>query len=379
MQLEIKNFGGFRDKIVEFDAPSVITLPNGYGKTTIINAFVFVLTGKALSGFEARNVDTPADEPTVVTLSGYLPVKVRRVLASDGGTNLYVDSFYMAQNAFAERYPVDFMVACANVNLLTNPDLSSEKLRKLLSITGAMQTDRSDELRKEQKELREKRRQAEPYALSNIVIPTHVIAPLSESEELFVTDYEKHSDTIRKGVETACPTCGRGYDADKVKAQRKSLLVAKTFVDAHAKEYDRLHRQECDFREEQIKIADAKRLANTAKRARADVVRFDERLAQIEIELREADARAVSSVLPDGVEIKTERTTKTGKSSSACTLTHNGVPLKSVNRGERIKICIELLQQAITRMQGRYVILVDNAECVQGLEHYDNVVQFKVG
>lgn len=381
MQLEIKNFGGFTYHSVRIDVPSRVVLPNNGGKTTIINAYVFALSGKGLSGFECRNVNAPANEPTEVILQGFIPEgSIRRTLSPDGGTELYVDGNYTTQSAFAARYPIEFICACANVNLLTNPDLSSEKLRKLLAVSGAIDNGRSAELRAEQARVRALRRNAEGYALSNVVIPTHQTEPLTTSAEIFLADYERYADRIRRGVETACRLCGRDYSDDVVKSQQKELETAKHFVETYRDEYERIQLQQTRFEAESVAIADAQRLLDKAKQARGDLQAYDKRLAEIENELRVADAEAIGRALPEGVKVIVDKTTRTGKTSSVCTLTYNDVPLKSVNRGARIKICIELLRLAMMRNADTdWPILVDNAESVQGLDQYTNVVQFIVG
>ncbi|MBQ2034061.1 MAG: hypothetical protein II217_06760, partial [Alistipes sp.] len=65
----------------------------------------------------------------------------------------------------------------------------------------------------------------------------------------------------------------------------------------------------------------------------------------------------------------------------AVKVSYEGPKRKSVNRGRRIRLCIELLDRARTNKgQARIPILVDNAESVQGIEEaFDNVIQFKVG
>ena len=133
------------------------------------------------------------------------------------------------------------------------------------------------------------------------------------------------------------------------------------------------------YNEEQQRIADAKRMVEASKRARDNVRELERRIAETEAEIREADRRAVQAELPEGWALVTDKTLKTGRTTGTFTLTYNGVPLKSVNRASRVKLCITLLSSArASRGMDEFPIIVDNAESVQNVDT-PNVVLLRVG
>lgn len=384
MKLTLKNFGGFgANYVTELYPNTTVVRPNQSGKTTIINAYVFAISGKTLGGFEARHVYADPDDVTEVLLEGLIDQPIRRVLSLSGGTTLYVGGDVKTQKEFAEMFDVDLAVACANVNVLTEASLTTEQLRKLLVSADLIDGDESAELRKEQKRLREARRQAEGYTGASIAVPMRECEPLTASEIHLKEMYEHANATLVRGITEKCRCCKRPLDADIIAEQRADYETAEEYCRIYREEYTRLLQKKADYEREEEKIRDAERLVDRVRQARADVQTYTAQLAELDEKIRLLDERAMrnAEALPNGVAIITEQITKTGKSTPTCTLTYNGVPLKSVNRGRRIRLCIELLDRARTnKEQARIPILVDNAESVQGIEEaFDNVIQFKVG
>jgi DNA repair exonuclease SbcCD ATPase subunit len=384
MKLTLKNFGGFGDSYVtELFRDTTVVRPNQSGKTTIVNAYVFAISGKTLGGFEARHVYADPDDVTEVILEGLIDQPIRRVLSLSGGTTLYVGGNVKTQKEFAEMFDVDLAVACANVNVLTEASLTTEQLRKLLISANLIDGDESAELRKEQKRVREARRQAEGYAAASIAVPARTCEPLTLAETRLKEEFERSSALLTRGVDTTCRTCKRPLPAKIVEERQHEYDTAEEYVRMYRDEYTRILQRVAEYEREDVAIRDAERLVERARQARADVQTYTIKLAELDEKLRELDERAMANAkaLPEGVAIVTEQITKTGKLTPVCTLTYNGVPLKSVNRGRRIRLCIELLDRArATKGQQRIPILVDNAESVQGIEEaFDNVIQFKVG
>lgn len=384
MKLTLKNFGGFGAQYVTDLYPNTsVVRPNQTGKTTIINAYVFAISGKTLGGFEARHVYADPDDVTEVILEGLIDQPIRRVLSLSGGTTLYVGGNVKTQKEFSETFDVELAVACANVNVLTEASLTTEQLRKLLVAADLIDGEESAELRKEQKRVRDARRQAEGYAAASIAVPLRTCEPLTASEIHLKELFEHASATLTKGVKTVCPACKRQLDAEAIAKQQEDFDSAQEYHRTYLEEYTRLLQKKADYDREDEAIRDAERLVERARQARADVQAYTAQLAELDERVRELDERIMekAKALPDDVAVITEQTTKTGKTTSVCLLTYKGVPLKSVNRGRRIRLCIELLDRARTN-KGlvRIPILVDNAESVQGIEEdFDNVIQFKVG
>lgn len=389
MLLTMYDFGGYDAVKVDLANHSQRkSAPNGAGKTTIANAYVFALSGKTLQGFTARRVGASPDRLTDVRLSDFEPlngVRVRRTLDAQGKTALYLNDEVKTQSDLDEllggKDVREFAVACADANVLTSQTLTSEQLRKLLIATDLMNVGESAELRRKQKDLRAKRKYAEAYAITNVIVPARKCEPLTDAETFMKGQFEKMNVDMLAGVKCACPTCGHPYSDEAIARRRAVFNEAKTFCEMHNDEYMRILEKKADYDRETTAINDAQRLVDAATQARKDVQRYDAELAEIDAQIRDADTKAVRASLPAGVEIVTERVPKVGTASSACTLTYNGVPLKSVNRGMRIALCVQMLDTARTNKGlQRFPIIVDNAECVDAdaLVGYDFCIELAV-
>jgi hypothetical protein len=166
-----------------------------------------------------------------------------------------------------------------------------------------------------------------------------------------------------------------------VREQTESRADALEHLEGMQSERTRIESKRDAYETESVAISDAERLIATAITARKRVIQLDEIIARLLAQITENDARALRAELPEGVEVITERVSKTGAVSNVCTLTYNGVPLKSVNRAKRVEICVRLLAAARAKagMQDVASIIIDNAESVQGLDDVPNVIRFTVG
>ena len=384
MHLEIENFAGFSGlHCVPLESA---TVPNGGGKTTAVNAYIFALTGKVQTGFEP----IPAGcVPVSGVPIGTVQMKVRRhrvrrdVMPT--GTTLYVDGNVTTQSEFVrvmqgEGVDVEFAAACADVNVLTESGLTSDRLRKLLTLTGVIDDGETARLRRKLVSLRADRRTAEQYALSVVEVPLPTCEPLTQAEEEFLKRYDDATQTMNRGTLLTCPTCGRALPADRVRKIKFEYADACTVVTSGRAEAARILDKRTAYEEEQSRISRAQELAELCQKARNDIRIIDESIEAVERELLEADKASIRAVLPEGWEVITDKTAKTtGRTSNICTLTYKGVPLKSVNRAQRVKLCVELFDKArAARGMEDFPILVDNAESVQGIEQ-KNVVLFSVG
>lgn len=380
MLITLSNFAGAPDKSVPIETT---VAPNGAGKTTLVNAYYWALVGKTLDGFDVRPAGR-RDAVTSVTLSGFAGAEIRRTLTSKG-TTLYVNGDVVTQTdfvrAFMERgVDVEFAAACADVNALTSGNVTSEQLRKLLARAGVMDNGETDALRKTLSGLRASRADAERFAVLNVAIPTPTREPLTQAESEFAERYARDVMRVREGIVCRCPTCGHGYSADKVRKIRAEYYEACARMTENKGENERITEKLNAYKAEQDAIEEAQNAVARAQRARGVLIDLDEKIATIETQLREADKNAILADMPEGWSIETDKTFKTsGRTSSTCTLTYNGVPLKSVNRAERVRLVVELLDAARARkgMQA-FPIIVDNAESVQNI-YVPNVVRLSVG
>lgn len=390
MKLHLTNFGRFDKFTVDFESR---TWPNGAGKTTLINAYLFALTGRCLTGFQPRRVDAPDDETTGVTVEGWPAptIEVRRTLSPKGSTCLYLNGNLSTQAEFtdilAQRFgiPVDLVVACADANLLTDPALTAEQLRRLLVRASLVENDEATNLRRERDALRKARKTAEQYALTTVAVPARTVDPLTMAETDYMAragEYVATLNRIGPTLPTVCPTCGKQYTAAEIDAVRRERDAAAKAYQGMRAEVERITERLKAYNAETAAIEEAEAIISRASGARRRVQDIDEQMAALEEQIRAADAAAVRPALPDDVQIITETTAKTtGRTSSTCTLTYKGVPLKSVNRAKRVEICVRILETArvVTDTVDKIPIIIDNAESVQGLDDVRNVIRFTVG
>lgn len=383
MQVILDDFAAFRS------GPRVLPLrsgdlPNGSGKTTLVNAYYWALTGRTLNGFDVIPAGVGRQNvSTAVTLEGFAGLSIRRELTPKG-TQLYVNGHAVTQTDFVQAMmdkgvDVEFAAACADVNALADPQVTADQLRRVLVRADVMDNGEADQLRKTLRTLRADKETAERYALANVTIPVETCEPLTEAERVFLADYNRAVEIVDKGMECVCPTCKRAYTEERVREIKFAYSEACAAMTKNGPEAARITAKLDAYNEEQQCIADAKRMVEASKHARDNVRELERRIAETEVEIREADRRAVQAELPDGWQLVTDKTLKTGRTTGTFTLTYNGVPLKSVNRASRVKLCITLLSSArASRGMNEFPIIVDNAESVQNVDT-PNVVLLRVG
>lgn len=386
----VKQMNAILDDFAAFrGGPRVLSLQsktaeNGGGKTTLVNAYYWALTGRTLNGFDV--IPARADRQnvsTAVTLEGFAGLSLRRELTQKG-TQLYVNGHAVTQTDFVRAMmdkgvDVEFAAACADVNALADPQVTADQLRRVLVRADVMDNGEADQLRKTLRTLRADKETAERYALANVTIPVETCEPLNEAERVFLDAYNRSVEIVNKGMECVCPTCKRAYTAERVREIKFAYSEACAVMTSKRNEAARIAAKLDAYNEEQQRIADAKRMVEASKHARDNVRELERRIAETEAEIREADRRAVQAELPEGWALVTDKTLKTGRTTGTFTLTYNGVPLKSVNRAERVKLCISLLSSArASRGMDEFPIIVDNAESVQNVDT-PNVVLLRVG
>lgn len=389
MIITCQNFGGFQGSAnlsAYNNAPTVITMPNGGGKTTYINAYIFALTGRCLTGFSPRNTKAGENDITRVIMS-LGPYKINRILCSDG-TKLKVNDTPMTQKefevVFEKLYSVSvaFAAACANVNLLTDPSLTSEQVRNLLVCVDVLEKEGFTELKRRQQQLRAKLLQVTPYALCNVVEELPTIPKMDQSSSLFLRRFDEAEKAMASVPSNRCPTCGELYSPTTILRVQNEINEAKKFVSANLSRARELRDYRERYEADQRRVEESKRMVAQATEARADLVKMNAELQTIEDELQRMATTMVTTNLPEGVTISTNKVSKNGKTSATCTLSYMGVPLKSVNRAKRVEICVRLLDNARAAhgLRNALPILVDNAESVQAdFNNIPFIVLFKVG
>lgn len=379
MQLTLVNFGGFKGSHLHtFESR---TVPNGQGKTTMVNAYIFALSGRTLTGFEPEYKYKNEGEPTSVTLHHFLGLPpIRRTLGKNG-TTLYVGDDVATQADFvsvleSRGYSLDFILACANANALVSDSLNTEALRKLLAATDLVDGDDYKKIKKELTDTRKQLKAAEVAAQSNVVIPVETIQPLTKSEVEFNERFIKNKRIFDEGVQACCPACKRDFDQQTLDQLTRKFEVAESMIKGDREEFMRIVEKRALFEGEQQEIDLAKLAVKNAEKARKDVDRLKGCIEALERDIQTLDAEAIDVELPEGVTLITERVAKNGNVKAVCELEFAGIPIKTVNRAARMMILVDLLN--IVRKNKGVVdvpIIVDNAEAVEhDFNDIDNIV-----
>lgn len=388
IQITMINFGGCcgSETITLSRSGQTISMKNGHGKTTIVNAYIWALSGKTLQGFEAKHLckRTDNNEPTEVIITGLLPKPLKRVLKEQGGTlpmygGMPVNNKQVEAIIEEHLAPLDFVLACADLNALTDPALTPAQLRSLLYVCGALNESEGPQLRAQRAELAKKVKDYEKYALANVEVPARTKEPLSRIEEDLLYNADSKEREAQKEVVETCHVCGAKLDEFSVEHYKAKKAEAQAWLDDYAEEIERVRLKKRLWADEERELQHLTWLADNAKNARKQVITLQAQIEELDEKIREADARDVSSTLPEGLEVITEKARKAGTSATTCSLALHGVPLKSINRSARVKLLVDLLLNARVQNDCEHVpILVDNAESIDKLPKVLNVIWFTV-
>ena len=354
--------------------------PNGWGKTSLLNAYRFALTGRAPSGFEVRRVGAPASRQTSVTVRGFAGVTLRRVY-DEGRTTLYVDGDVTTQKAFEQFLderciPIELVEACADTGVLASPDLKAEQVRVLLSRAGVIESSAVDELRRRRLgRQRDRRGSLRTPALREQRQAPPQCPELTEAERLFERRYEAAAREAENKPQSHCPVCGQALSGAEIRRNLERYKRAVAFVcdKATNAEIERIRAKNEAYTQEQEQRRAAQLVRTRAAAARADYQRLRAEIVRVEQQITEAlDTRPLA--LPEGVTVDvTERGTYQ--------ITVGGVPLRSVNHAQRVALSVEMLAKAraAAGADDLVPIIVDNAESVQNtFEQWPNIIRFSV-
>lgn len=376
ININMVNFGPHTDVCEVLESKS---LPNGAGKTTLVNAYVWALTGRTLNGFEPRRLDAGPHAVTSVTIKTQSHTITR--YARPKGTSVFIG------NNPCEQKDVEllldggtaFAVACANVNMLADPGLTVDDLRKLLITADLMDGDAVKELRKKYATLIKELKTASEYAMLTVTVPVRTAEPITEAESEYMSSYAQYSKLATTYVKRECVTCGATLDENTYRKACADVFHAQLCVDDMRKEVERISAKLQAYDADTHAITIAENTIAAAKRARDRAAAIKTELVTIGEQLKSLDEEAVRAELPEGVQIITEKLLKNGNVQDTCQLTYKGVPLKSVNKAKRIEICVRILANAREKKGSNLPIIVDNAECVQGLQDVPNLIRLSVG
>lgn len=392
MEIRLQNFGKFIDSVFEFNThlnrPS-FTLRNGEGKTTIINGYLFAMTGKTINGFEPQNYYTKGVKTTAVSVFGFSGFsEIKRVIYPNGETALFIDDEMFKQTEFEEvctslGIDLKLLRACADINMLAESNVSVETLRSLLIVSDLMDGDELKELRKELKQVREKLAQAKQYALSNVVVPQRTVQELSVSEKEYIADYREviRELQILSNKTEYCECCKRRLPEKEILNREKRKKELEAYRETRIEEASRIGVLEEKYYSETQQIENAERIIQSAKKAREALKGLEEKEAEINKEIADLSKKDISSLLPAGVTLVTEKNLKNGKTQNCIELCYEGLPIRTVNRAKRIEICATILNGARTQKGLLYVIplLIDNAEALDEKLMIENVIYFYRG
>lgn len=357
---------------------------NGWGKTTLVNAYKWCLDGKTIDGFVARNSYANDEEYTSVIIEGFFGHKIERIYDHVNKANkITLDGMPVTQTEMyaaldVQGVDVPFAALCADANKLTSPSLDSADLRTFLTKVDLMDNDERSEVEKKLKGVRTLLKQAEAFSLNVVSIPAQTCQPPTPSDMDFKGEYEANLKHAQQELRDTCPVCGQSLppeDVDKLRRHKESAVANTTNANCIAR-YEALVLQQKQFDDEQSAISRARQILAQTTKAREDVLTYTKQVEDLQKRLIEIDKEAVKYALPEDVEIRMEAE---GKAKSVCALYYREIPLRSVNRAKRIDLCVQMLDTTRTRkgMQNAPII-IDNAETISTPLRVSNVIRLTV-
>lgn len=389
MKLRLENFGGVKALMLSLDDKRFV-MPNGSGKTSIVNAFHWLFTGKTIAGFAPIHKGATQCRVTLMRFPFYGGVEatIERSLQIESGTStLQVNGMIYTQTAFEADLlretgvSIDLVRACATPTCLTYQSLTTEDLQRILVSVGAMNGDELKELKAKQKRIREAMTRAEANSMVSVEVP-EVVTEVSPADALFLKEFKSAQMIEEKGApeEMVCPCCGQPLPEEQrirnVEAYNAAVLFCQENVSKAVKVQALI-----DQHNEEVQ---ANRVANLmieqAKVARKDYEDYKKQLDDVTKQIQTLQETYVGTQLPEDVELETEERLKNGKTKPCCKLTYKGLSLKTVNYAKRVEICVELVDAARRACGATDVIpiLLDNGESVEGLHHIENLIRFEV-
>nr|DAL72661.1 MAG TPA: AAA domain protein [Caudoviricetes sp.] len=392
MNLMIINFGGLDKAGIQLDEKRFV-MPNGSGKTTIVNAFHWLFTGKTIAGFEPIR---DACKTVVVKLTGMpfyggnVSVIERRLNPDTGTSTLLVNGMVYTQTEFEADLlretgvSIDLVRACATPTVLTYQSLTTDDLQKMLVSVGALNGDELKELKAKQKRIREAMTRAENNSMLSVEVP-EVTTEVTTEELTFLKEYKDAKDRIDAedmidDIPQFCPCCGQMLPLDIIKRRRERYNRDVLFVNENEERAQKTQIKVDKHNEEVLSKRDAERMIEIAKEARKDYEDYKKYLDEVTKQIQEAQETYVGAQLPPDVELITEERLKNGKTKPCCKLTYKGLPLKTINYAKRVEICVQLIDTARRCAGAEHTIpiLLDNAESVEGLQDIENLIRFEV-
>lgn len=380
LRLHLTNFGPF--DCLDLELSRDLYIPNGGGKTTIVNALHWLYTGRTITGAPARRTDAPEGEDTVVRSQIPKPdgtcFDLTRTLRA-GAQFLTLNGSRVSPKDLAERYPLDFMAACVNVDALTHP-MTSAQMRGLLGVCGMMNTEQLDELKAERRELKKRLEIVKNRAAVDAPPPVRVTPPMLGAELRVIDDYEAANELLRAEVEVICPRCGRPLSDDDLRERKKERDRAELTISELSKAYEVATSHRVAWDKECEEVERYQREQTYRRDALAELSTLERRIAEIEIEIVKASKEAQRGYLVPGLTVATAKGVKTtGRSIDTCELYLNGMPLKAVNRAQRMVVLAQVLDAARANLGVPWIpIVVDNAESVAEWPEIDNFITLNV-
>ena len=338
LSLEIDNFKGLKHLYCEFSDTTKIYGANGLGKTTIFDAFCWLLFNKDSHGIEKFSVRPLGKDGKPIN---HLEIKVTAVLKVD-------DKPIMLSKTQRQKWELDVFMGNENMHEVNGFAYSERKYKEFISEI------------------------IDEDVFKLLVNPTHFTSlKWKEQRDIlmrFVGSDIDYDILNRLGYSELRDELRVAPDMDSIHKKyskiatdlKKKLAEMPIRID----EVGVIHRLIMDIVEPIAKrIAEIKQTQRDLSQGMADA----ERMIFMLEEFTKAKSAKVNKELNkhfNGVEFNLSETLINGSVKENCECTVNGVPFKSLNSGHRIVAGLEIIKALQNLYDAQFPVWIDNAETI---------------
>lgn len=338
LSLEIDNFKGLKHLYCEFSETNKISGANGLGKTTIFDAFYWLLFNKDSHGVERFNIRPLGKNGKPID---HLEIKVTSVIKVD-------DKPIMLSKTQRQKWEMDIFVGNENIYEVNGYVYGEKKYKEFIS-----------EIIDEE--------------VFKLLVNPNYFTSLKWKEQRdilmkFVGDDVDFDVINRLGFSELRAELRNAPDMDSIQKKHSKIAtdIKKKLAEMPIRidEVGIIHRMMMDVVQPIAKrIADIKQTQRDLSQALADAERMNYMLE----EFTKAKSLKVNKELNKhfkGVEFNLSETLINGSVKENCECTVNGVPFKSLNSGHRIVAGLQIIKALQKHYNAYLPVFIDNGESI---------------